>query len=228
MKSTKKEFAADEKYGTSIFTGIEETAKNWIFPRFPKRIQGYHLTLLSIPWTIGILISSILAKNNIQWLWLVSFFILLHYITDSLDGGLNKYRKLGLVKWGYYMDHFLDFLFMSAVLSGYYFIMNDKFQYLVFFTLIIFGAYMVNTFLSFAVTNKLRITYMRIGPTEIRLIFIIINTLLCLFGSTHMSMVMPFFLVISLIGLCMFVYNTQKVIWEMDIQANVDAQKKNI
>lgn len=223
-----KNFAADQKYGASYFTGFEEWAKKLIIPRMPSWIQGYHLTLMTIPITIGILICSILAKGNIQWLWAVSFLIFCHYVTDSLDGGLNKYRNLGLIRWGYYMDHFLDFLFMSAVLSGYYFIMNDRSQYLIFFTLIIFGAYMVNTFLAFAVTNKLRITYMRIGPTEMRLIFIVVNSLLCLFGSTHLGVIWPYFLVIALIGLWMFVYQTQKTIWEIDMEMKeLEKQQKD-
>ena len=35
--------------------------------------------------------------------------------TDSFDGALGRRRDTGIPKWGYYMDHLLDFVFMWCV-----------------------------------------------------------------------------------------------------------------
>jgi hypothetical protein len=39
------------------------------------------------------------------------------WFTDCLDGALGRYRDTGIPKWGYYMDHFLDFVFMCIALN---------------------------------------------------------------------------------------------------------------
>ncbi len=77
---------------------------------------------------------------------------------------------------------------------------------------------MVNSYLSFATTNEFKISYLRIGPTEIRLGFIVINTLIILLGQTHLARFLPWALVFSLIGLCVVVYQTQRHIWQLDMQ----------
>ena len=77
---------------------------------------------------------------------------------------------------------------------------------------------MVNAYLSFAATNKFKITYLKIGPTEIRLLFIIINTLLIFFGKTYLKWSLPYVLTFSLLSLVYVVYKTQKELWEIDMK----------
>lgn len=76
---------------------------------------------------------------------------------------------------------------------------------------------MVNSFLSFAATNEFKISYLGIGPTEVRLIFIIINSLIILFGKTYMAPALPLILIFSLLGLIVTVYRTQKYLWKIDM-----------
>lgn len=193
----------------------------------PARVETYHLTLCTVLWNICIVLFSFLAIKNINWLWGVNIMIILQYITDHFDGMIGRKRDTGLVKWGFYMDHILDYIFMCCVLTGYYLIMNTHSQYLLFFTLAIFGSYMAHTFLSFTVTQKFTISFYGIGPTEIRLLFIIINTLLIFFGTTYMGVIVPYILIISFIGLCLIIYKTHKEIWEMDMEIKKkNSQKK--
>ena len=71
---------------------------NWIVPRIPPFIETYHLTLLTLIWSTGIVVCSYLARDNISWLWLVSLFIFLQYMSDVLDGAVVRYRNTGLVR----------------------------------------------------------------------------------------------------------------------------------
>jgi phosphatidylglycerophosphate synthase len=95
----------------------------------------------------------------------------------------------------------------------------DSYKYLQFFLLAIFGAFMVNSFLAFAASNKFRISYLGIGPTEVRLMFIAVNTLLIFLGKTHLAGALPYVLVASVFGLCVVVYRTQKELWQIDMEA---------
>ena len=114
------------------------------------------------------------------------------------------------------MDHFLDYIFLCSILIAYSFILPPTFTFHLFALLVVLGAFMVNSFLAFAATNTFKIHYLGIGPTEIRILFIIINTLLALFGKTYMGAVLPYILGLSLAGLVVVVYSTQKEIAQID------------
>ncbi len=214
----KEEFGGDKKVGRPLLFRIEERIVKLLLPLVPKWLETYHLTLLTIVWIVFIIVSSFLAKYNINWLWLVSLMVLFQYITDLLDGKVGIIRNTGLVRWGYYMDHFLDYLFLCSLLIGYSFIVDDHFKYLLFFVLVVFGAFMVNSYLAFAATNRFRISYFGIGPTEARLFFIIINTYLIISSKFLMEEFLPYILILSIVGLFLIVYITQKEIWKIDMK----------
>ncbi len=211
------EFAGDKKHGASFLNKYEKIIIEKYVTRVPKSLETYHLTLFTILWSLLIIIFSYMAKEDIRWLWLVSLMIIFQYITDLFDGAVGRYRNTGLIKWGYYMDHFLDYIFLASILIGYSFIINDDYKFL-FFILAIFAGFMVNSYLSFAVTNQFKITYLKIGPTEVRIMFIIINTLLINFGKTYIGAALPYLLIFSFLGLCVVVYRTQKYLWKLDIE----------
>lgn len=144
--------------------------------------------------------------------------IFLQWLTDSLDGSVGRYRNSGLIKWGYYMDHFLDYVFLCSILIGYSLLLPDNLKYLQFFILALFGGFMVNSFLSFAATNEFKITFLKIGPTEIRLVFIFINIMLIIFGNTYLGFALPYVLVLALIGLIMVVHKTGKELYNIDMK----------
>ncbi|NQT24002.1 hypothetical protein HQ585_01470 [candidate division KSB1 bacterium] len=211
-------FAGDKKVGQSLFTNIEKPLKTFLTRHVPKRIETYHLTMSTLIWCAGILLFSFLARYDIRWMWMVSLMIVLQYLTDLLDGEVGRVRNTGLIKWGYYMDHFLDYIFLCSILIGYGFLLPDHFKYLLFFVLALFGAFMVNSFLAFAATNAFRIAYLKIGPTEIRLIFILVNTLLIYMGKAYLLKSLPIVLVFSTFGLFVTVFRTQKEIWNLDME----------
>jgi len=45
--------------------------------KFPLWIEGYHLTLMTVLWSAGILIFGYRARTNLNWLWLSSLILLL-------------------------------------------------------------------------------------------------------------------------------------------------------
>lgn len=213
-----EDFQGDKKVGTWLSAKWEKKLVEKLTPKIPKSIETYHLTMSTIVWSLCIIIFGYLAKHvNIHFLWGTSIMIFCQYITDLFDGAVGRLRNTGLVRWGYYMDHLLDYVFLCSILIGYSFLFNDKFNTL-FFILAIFGAYMVNSYLSFASTNEFKISYLRIGPTEIRILFIIINTLLIIFHKTYLIGLLPGVMIFSLLGLCRVVYDTQKEIWDLDMK----------
>ncbi len=210
-------FAGDIKVGLSLLGAAEKKLVQRYVSKIPPGIETYHLTLTTILWSAAIVLFGYLTQYNIHWLWGTSVMIICQYITDLFDGAVGRYRNTGLIRWGYYMDHFLDYIFLCSILIGYSFLFNDKFNSL-FFILVVFGAFMVNSYLAFAATNKFKIEYLKIGPTEIRLLFIIINTLLVFLHKTYLVSFLPIVLILAMAGLIYAVYDTQKKIWAQDME----------
>ena len=217
-------FAGDKKVGKSLLHSVEQRFIAWAVPKVPRGIKTYHLTLATIPISILIVGFSFLAVEDIRWLWGMSAMIALQWLTDSLDGAVGRARNTGLVRWGYYMDHLLDYFFLAALMIGYMILLPDKSKWMFFFVFALFAGYMVNSYLVMAASNKFRITHLGVGPTEIRAIFILINTLLILFGKTHLLFLLPFILGIAFLGLLVIIYREQKLIWSMDMETRNPTQ----
>jgi len=213
-----QQFAGATKATTSFLTPLERRLASKVLPRIPSWLETYHLTMLTLIWSGMILLFSYWAAKDLRWLWGVSAMIFLQYVTDHYDGKVGKYRGTGLVRWGYYMDHLLDYVFLCSVIIGYAFILPERSRYQVLIMLAIFAGYEVSTFLSFAATDRLQISYFKFGPTEFRLALIIINALLVQYGTKKMIGGLKYVNIGAAIGLVLLIYRTHKVIWELDMK----------
>jgi phosphatidylglycerophosphate synthase len=212
-------FAGATKTNTSFLTPLERRIAPVVLSRIPAWLETYHLTMLTLVWSMLILLFSYFAASDIRWLWLVSAMIFLQYVTDHYDGKIGKYRNTGLVRWGYYMDHLLDYFFLCSVIIGYAFILPERSRYQILFTLAIFAGYEMSTFLAFAATDRLKISYLKFGPTEFRLALIVINALLVQFGTRYMVSGLKYVNVGGAIGLSLLIYRTHKVVWGLDMNS---------
>ena len=213
-----QQFPGATKTNTSFLTPLERRLAIRVLPRIPSWLQTYHLTMMTLIWSALILWFSHKAASDLRWLWMVSLMVFLQYVTDHYDGKLGKYRNTGLVRWGYYMDHLLDYVFLSSIIIGYSFILPDKSRYQILIMLAIFAAYQINTFLSFAATDRLHISFLKLGPTEFRLAVIVINALLVEFGTRKMVSGLKYVNIGAAVVLAIIVYRSHKLIWELDMK----------
>ena len=216
---SKEQFQGDKKLPLkSPLAKAERRFIDYCVPRFPPWIEGYHLTLTTVLWSAGLILSGYLAKQDLSWLWLASGMLFMQWFTDSFDGALGRYRDTGIPKWGFYMDHFLDFMFMCSILIGYAVLFNGVYRIIFLVLIPIFGAFMVNSYLSFAATTEFKITFLGMGPTELRLLIIILNTMIIIFGTGFVEKTLPFIPLLTMIALIIVVYRTQKYIWQIDME----------
>jgi archaetidylinositol phosphate synthase len=216
---SKEKFHGDKKLPLkSPLAKAEKRFIDYCVPRFPSWIEGYHLTLTTVLWSAGLILSGYLAKQDLRWLWFASGMLFMQWFTDSFDGALGRYRDTGIPKWGFYMDHFLDFIFMCSILIGYAVLFEGLYRNIFLVLIPIFGAFMVNSYLSFAATTEFKITFLGMGPTELRLLIIILNTLIIIFGTGFVKKTLPFIPLFTMIALIIVVYRTQKYIWQIDME----------
>ena len=216
-------FAGDKKVPMkSLLAKYERKFIDSNIAKFPAWLQGYHLTLITIPLSIGLIVFGYLAAGNLNWLWLSSVVLFLQWFTDSFDGALGRHRDTGIPKWGFYMDHFLDFVFMSCVFLGYSFLLDGLNKVLMFFMVPAFGCLMVSSFLAFGATGEFKITYLRTGPTEIRAVFILLNCFIVIFGTGFLEKALIYIFIAFVSALCVVIFRTQKYIWNIDMQNKAD------
>ena len=112
-------FKGDQKHGTSVLMRWENAFRAKWVPRLPLWLETWHLTYLTLLWSGLILLSGWLAREALHWLWLTSAMVVAQYLSDLFDGAVGRHRNTGLIKWGYYMDHFLDYVFQSSIVIAY-------------------------------------------------------------------------------------------------------------
>lgn len=214
---TKESFAGDKKVGQSILHGPERALVAWGTPRIPQWLETYHLTLLTIPMCAANVVFGWYARDNLQWLWMVSLMIVLQYLTDLFDGAVGRARDTGLIMWGFYMDHFLDYLFLGSLVLAGYLIAPAGLGFYYVLLLVLTGGFMVSSFLTFAATNRFEIFHFGMGPTESRIGIIAMNTIIITTGTRHFRYTVPLLVAVCAIGLVVVVWKAGRELWAKDM-----------
>jgi phosphatidylglycerophosphate synthase len=217
--AAREAFGGAGKVGESIFARPERRLVARYVDRIPTWLETYHLTLLTIVWSLLTLGCGWLARGDIRWLWLVSLWIVCQYITDLFDGAVGRKRDTGLVRWGFFMDHFLDYIFLCALITAYYIVAPDGLAIWFMLLLGLTGAHMTHSFLAFAATNEFRIAFHGIGPTEMRIAFIGVNAFIIFTWPRYYDVTLPALTIVVLLALIYVVISTQRRLWAMDMEA---------
>ena len=203
------------KVKTPLLWPLEQKWIAKVVPRLPKFLNGVSLTLFNIVWSVLVIIAGWLAISNINWLWGISVIILLHYLCDALDGAVGRYRKSGLVNWGHLMDHFLDFIFLCAIIVAYALILPNS-NIILLIILATFGGLMVITYIMSGITKQFRMSYFRIGATEVMIGIIILNALTIFIGAQLLYRVFIALDIILFTTLIYATYKAQRQAWRID------------
>src|SRR5438034_10061415 len=150
-------FAGAGKTNSGLLVPLERRLASFVLPREPRWLETYHLTLLTPVWSVLIVVYGYLAARDLRWLWMANLMIVLHYFTDHFDGKLGKFRNTGLCKWGFYMDHLFDYVFLSSILIGYALLVQGS-LFGMLLVLCVFSAFMFHTFLMLAATGEFRVS----------------------------------------------------------------------
>jgi phosphatidylglycerophosphate synthase len=214
----REQYALATKASSSLLSPLERRMARRVLPHIPRWLETYHLTMLTLAWCAGLVFFGSLAARDLRWLWASSLMVVMHYLTDHFDGKVGKYRDTGLVRWGFYMDHLLDFFFLCAVLLGYSFILPASAHVGLLLVLSVFGGFVLNSFLAFTATGQLHISHAKLGPTEFRIALVVINTLVVFYGARRMEKALFFVAAGGAVALCVVVYRTQRQLWRRDME----------
>src|SRR5919197_5015579 len=157
----------------------EKRLLTWIAARLPRWILPDDLTALGVLAAIGVAVAYQLANDLLGWLWVASGLLVVQWFGDSLDGTLARVRRIERPTYGYYIDHLVDAIATAAIGIG---LGLSPLMLLSIGTLIVV-AYLIlsiNVYLESYAFGRFSIGYGLIGPTEVRLILIALNTVVAL------------------------------------------------
>ena len=165
---------------TSFLNAMEKKALVWMAERLPAWVSSDQMTFLGV---IGAFLTGAgfaLTNFGAVWFWLASLGLFINWVGDSLDGTIARVRQQPRPLYGFYIDHNLDavcqlFIFAGAGLSPY---LNLSFALL---ALVVYLMMEIYVMICAHLKNEFKLTYGKLGPTEFRVLVILINTSFILF-----------------------------------------------
>jgi phosphatidylglycerophosphate synthase len=164
---------------TFLLAAPEQRILTWIAARLPARVLPDHLTALGVLAALGIAGAYLASNADPRWLWAASALLVVHWLGDSLDGTLARVRRIERPRYGYYLDHLVDAVATAAIGIG----LGLSPHLLLATGLAIVVVYLIlsiNVYLETQAFGVFRLGYGRLGPTEVRLALIALNTALAL------------------------------------------------
>jgi archaetidylinositol phosphate synthase len=153
----------------------------WIAARLPRVIMPDHCSILGLLSAAWIGVAYALSVRDPVWLWGASAGLALHWLGDSLDGTLARVRHIERPRYGFYVDHLGDALATVAIGLG----LGLSPYMLLSVGLVIVIGYLVlsiNVYLETLVVQQFRLGYGIVGPTEVRILLIVLNTVALVSG----------------------------------------------
>lgn len=170
-----------QRQATFVLTRFERWALPRIAASLPRWVLPDHLTALGVFGATLIAAGYLCTRWTPAWLWVVNLGLVIHWLGDSLDGTLARVRKHERPRYGFYLDHLTDAYATIVIGIGLGF--SPYMLLSVSMALVI--AYLVlsiNVYLETHVFGVFRYGYGVVGPTEARVVLLLMNLLALVVG----------------------------------------------
>ena len=159
---------------TSVLNPYEKKLLCAIAHRLPAFTTSDQLTGLGVFGAMLVTLGYALTYLGPGWLWLANLGFFVNWFGDSLDGTLARERNQQRPIYGFYIDHNLDsvcacLMVLGAGLSAYMSMWSALLIIVPYLMLDVFV--MINAHLR----NEFQLTFAKLGPTELRLIIVLVN-----------------------------------------------------
>ena len=193
---------------------LERPALQWLAAHMPKWVKPDTCTIFGTVGAVVILASYAMSNYDRNFLWLASLGFVINWFGDSLDGTLARYRHIERPIYGFYIDHTTDAVNEMMIILGLGLTPFVSFH-VASLTLIAYLLLSLLVFIRTCVTGEFKISYSRLGPTEIRVLAILLNTVmffagvqllpieLGLLGQIHLT---PYDLVVGAVALLLVTF----------------------
>lgn len=170
----------------SVLAALEKKTLLWLAARTPSWINSDHLTVLGLLAMAGAGVGYWWSRWNRAGLLVVIVCLALNWLGDSLDGTLARFRNCPRPRYGFYVDHIVDafsalFLLGGLAASGY------MSPWVALGLLIVYLMLSVEIYLASYTLGDFKISYFKMGPTELRILLCLGNLALFWKTMTHLA-----------------------------------------
>jgi phosphatidylglycerophosphate synthase len=170
---------------TSVLAPLEKRTLVWLAERMPRRINSDHLTILALAAMLGAGLSYWWASVNALGLVLATVCLAANWFGDSLDGTLARVRRCQRPRYGFYVDHVID-TFGIALLIGGMSLSGYMTPWVAAVLLIAYFMLSAEVFLATHVLGTFRMSFFKVGPTELRILLAIGNAVAMFKPTSHL------------------------------------------
>ena len=161
---------------TSVLNALEKKILVRMAKMQPRWMTSDILTFIGIVGSVIVAAGYALSNYDISWLWLASFGFVVNWYGDSLDGTLARVRSTQRPIYGFYLDHCVDGLTMAVMCIGAG--LSEMLNlYIAMAVLVAYLLLSISVYINAHLKGEFKLTFAGMGPTEFRLIMIIVNTL---------------------------------------------------
>jgi archaetidylinositol phosphate synthase len=166
---------------------LERPTLKWLAARMPAWVTPDTCTIIGVLGSLGVAASYLLTVYDRNVLWLASLGFVVNWLGDSLDGTLARYRHIERPIYGFFTDHTIDAFSVSVIVLALgltpYVTLTVACLMLIAYLLL-----SVLVFVRTSAVGEFKISYSKLGPTEIRVFAILLNTAMY-FGGVQTSLV---------------------------------------
>ena len=186
-----------QRVNQTLFTPLEKPLLQILVTRMPTWVMPDLMTGVGVFGAILSCSSYCLTNWNPNFLWLASLGFALNWFGDALDGNLARYRQIERPKYGFFLDHVVDAFNEFIIVMGLGLSPYVTFE-IACLALIGYLLMSVLAYVRTAVSGVFQISYGQLGPTEVRIIFILLNTIMYFMGSSTIGLSFGIFSVYDL------------------------------
>lgn len=166
----------------NILARKERLLLNYLCARLPDWVTPDKLTSLGFFGAVMVAAGYILSWQSPWWLSLSVAGYFVNWFGDSLDGSLARWRRIERPAYGYFLDHSVDGLAIFLMVGGLGLTPYMRFD-VALICVVCYLLLAIHTFLAAKVLGEFRLSYMAGGPTELRIMLIIMTALMPVVGA---------------------------------------------
>jgi phosphatidylglycerophosphate synthase len=164
---------------------LERPTLKWLAAHMPAWVTPDICTMIGVLGALLTGISYVFTSYDKNFLWLASLGFVINWFGDSLDGTLARYRKIERPIYGFFVDHTIDAFSVTVIILGLGLTAYVSFN-IACLALIAYLLLCVLVFVRTSAIGEFRISYSKLGPTEIRILTILLNIAMY-FGGDQLS-----------------------------------------
>lgn len=176
-----KEVSQHKRVNDILLGPLERPALRWLAAHMPAWVTPDICTAIGLGGAFITLAGYLLSNLHPAYLWLASLGFLINWFGDSLDGTLARYRRIERPLYGYFVDHTTDSITQIMIFCGLGLTPYVSFN-IASLALVGYLVMCIVTYLRTSVSGEFRISYGRLGPTESRVVAVLLNTIMYFLG----------------------------------------------